>query len=108
MCIEFDLSGHIEDDEVFFSQRFKRLGQPIEIVHEKLEAVDEPAIGPEANLFHSIFERDELFDVEIGLVLKGLGSWIEVDVKGGAAVELQMGDEGGAKGGLERHGWFST
>lgn len=41
-------------------------------------------------------------------MLKGLGGWIEVDVKGGATVELQMGDEGGAKGGLERHGYFST
>jgi len=35
-------------------------------------------------------------------VLERLGGGIEVDVKGGAAVELEMGDEGGAKGGLPR------
>lgn len=33
-------------------------------------------------------------------MFKGLGSGIEVDVKGRASVELKMGDEGSAKGRL--------
>lgn len=33
-------------------------------------------------------------------MFEGLGGGIEVDVEGGAAVELEMSDEGGAKGGL--------
>jgi hypothetical protein len=35
-------------------------------------------------------------------VLEGLGGRIQVDVEGRPAVELEVGDEGGAKGGLEK------
>lgn len=101
MGVEFDLTRHIEYDEVLFGQRLKRLCQPIEVFHEKLEAVDEPTVGPKADLFHGILERDEFLDIEVGRVFKRLGGRIEVDVEGGAAVELQMGNEGCAKGGLE-------
>jgi hypothetical protein len=34
-------------------------------------------------------------------VLKGFSSRVEVDVKGGSAVEVEMCDKGGAKGRLD-------
>lgn len=96
--VEFDLARHIEDDEVLLSQGVEGLCQPVEVLHEELEAVDETAIGPEAHLFHGILEGDEFLDVEVGRVFEGLGGGIEVDVEGRAAVELQVGNEGGTEG----------
>lgn len=37
-------------------------------------------------------------------MVKGLGRGVEVDVEGGAAVVVQVGDEGAAEGGLEGRG----
>lgn len=37
-------------------------------------------------------------------MLKRFGGRVEVDVKGGASVELEMSDEGGTEGGLFRGG----
>ena len=100
MCVKLDLARHVEDDEVFLCERVEGFGQPVEVVHQKLEAVDQTAVGAEAGLFHGIAQGNEFFDVEVGGVLEGFGGWVKVDVKGGAAVELEVGDEGGAEGGL--------
>lgn len=35
-------------------------------------------------------------------MVEGLGGRIEVDVEAGAAIELKVGDEGGAEGGLQK------
>lgn len=46
-----------------------------------LEAVDESAVRTEPYLFHDIFERDEIFDVDVGLVGEIFGGRVEVDVE---------------------------
>jgi hypothetical protein len=35
-------------------------------------------------------------------MLEGFGSWVEIDVKGRATIQLEMGDKGGAKCGLQQ------
>ncbi|KAI6761848.1 hypothetical protein HG531_002401 [Fusarium graminearum] len=101
MGVQLDLSRHINNDEILFGQTLESVRQPVKVLHEELEAIDETAIRPEANFFHGIFERDELLDVEVGLMFERLGSGIEVDVKGGTAVKVKMGNEGGAKSRLD-------
>ena len=63
-----------------------------------LKAVDEPAVRPQRHFFHDIFEGDEVFDVEVGLVGEVFGGGVEVDVEAGAFVEAEMLDQGGAEG----------
>jgi hypothetical protein len=53
------------------------------------------------HLLHHVGEGDQVLDVEVGLVVEGLGRGVEVDVEGGAAVVVQVGDQGGAEGRLE-------
>jgi hypothetical protein len=101
MSVQLDLSRHVDNDEILFGQTVKSFCQPVKVLHEELEAIDETAIGPETNFFHRIFERDELLDVKVGFMFEGLGGRIEVDVKGGTAVKVKMGDEGGAKSRLD-------
>lgn len=100
MGVQLDLAGHVEDDEVFFRQRIEGFSQPVKVLEEEFEAVDEAAVGAEADFFHGVFEGDEFLDVEVGGVFEGFGGGVEVDVEGGAAVEVEMGDEGCAEGGL--------
>jgi len=46
-----------------------------------LEAVDQPAIRTKPYLLHDVFERNEIFDVDVGLVGEVLGGRVEVDVE---------------------------
>ena len=46
-----------------------------------LEAVDQPAVGPQMHLFHDIFQRYQVLDVEVWLVGKVFGGGVEVDVE---------------------------
>ena len=45
-----------------------------------LEAGHETAVGAEGQFFHHVFEGDEVFYVDVGLELEGLGGGVEVDV----------------------------
>ena len=56
-----------------------RVGR-IDIV-DVLEAVDEPAVRTQPYLFHDVFERDEIFDVDVGLIDEIFGRRVEVDVE---------------------------
>lgn len=53
-------------------------------------------------LLHDILQRDEITDVEGGLVLKGLNCGVEIDKVDLATEGLSVGDESGAKGRLSR------
>lgn len=98
--VQLDLARHVEDDEVLLGQRVEGVGEEVEVLHEELEAVDEPAVGAEPHLLHDVLERDEVLDVEVGRVLERLGRRVEVDVEGGPPVELKVCDEGRAERGL--------
>jgi hypothetical protein len=100
--VELDLAGHVDDDEVFFGERIECFGKEVEVLEQELKTVDESAVGPEPHFFHHIFERYEVFDVEVGFVGEVFGGGVEVDVEAGAAVGLEVIDEGGAEGGLGR------
>lgn len=65
-----------------------------------LEAVDEPAVGAQPYLFHDVLERDEVFDVDVGLVGEIFGRRVEVDVEAGALVVPEVLDESRAEGRL--------
>lgn len=102
--VKLDLAGHVDDDEVFLGQRVDGFGDEVEVLEQELETVDQPAVGAEAHFFHDVGEGDEVLDVEIGFMVEVLGRGVEVDVEGGAAVVLQVGDEGAAEGGLREGG----
>ena len=57
-----------------------------------LEAVDQPAVRPQRHFFHDVFERDEVFDVQVRLVGKVFRGRIEVDVEARALVQAQVLD----------------
>jgi len=65
-----------------------------------LEAVDEAAVGAQPYLVHDVGERDEVFDVDVGLVGEVFGRRVEVDVEAGALVVPEVLDEGRAEGRL--------
>jgi len=65
-----------------------------------LEAVDEAAVGAQPYLIHDVGERDEVFDVDVGLVGEVFGRRVEVDVEAGALVAPEVLDEGRAEGRL--------
>jgi hypothetical protein len=65
-----------------------------------LEAVDEAAVGAQPYLIHDVGERDEVFDVDVGLVGEVFGRRVEVDVEAGALVVPEVLDEGRAEGRL--------
>ena len=46
-----------------------------------LKAVDQSPVGPQALLFHDIFEGDELFDVEVRFIGKVLSGRVKVDIE---------------------------
>lgn len=102
--VELDLAGHVEDDEVVVGDFLEGIGEPVEVFHEELEAVDEAAIGAEAHLVHDILEADEVLDVEVGLKGKLLGGRVEVDVEARALGVLEVLDQSGAEGRLARTG----
>lgn len=79
--VQLNLARHVKDDKVLLRQRVEALGQEVEILHQELEAVDESTVGPQAHFFHDILERDEIFNVQVGLVLKGFGGRVEIDVE---------------------------
>jgi len=46
-----------------------------------LETIYQPAIRSQAHFFHNILERYELFDVQVWLIGKVFGCWVEVDIE---------------------------
>lgn len=98
--VQLDLARHVEDDEVLLGKRVEGVGEEVEVLHEKLEAVDQPAVGAETHLLHDVLEGDEVLDVEVRRVLERLGRRVQVDVERGPPVQLEVGDEGRAERGL--------
>lgn len=87
--VELDLSRHIDNDQVLVGDAFEGLGQEVKILHQKLEAVDQTAIWPQMQLFHDILEGDQVFDIDVGLVLEVLGGGVQVDVEARAPSERE-------------------
>lgn len=98
MCIQLDLAGHVEHDQVVLGDFFERIGKEVEVLEQELEAVDQPAVRAERHFVHDVGEGDEVFDVEVGFEGKGFGGRVEVDVEAGTLAVLEVLDEGGAEG----------
>jgi hypothetical protein len=98
MGIQLNLAGHIKHNQVIFGDLLERIRQPVQVLEQELEAVDQTAVGAQRHLFHDIFEGDEVFDVEVGLEGEVLGGGIEVYIETGAFVVLEVLDDGGAEG----------
>lgn len=50
-------------------------------IRDILKTVDQSTIGSQADFFHDIFKRDEVFDIQIGFVVKIFGGRIEIDIE---------------------------
>ena len=105
------------DDEIVVVESAELFLEPVHVLQEisvhvaserrrghahSLEAIDETAVGTHAHVGHDILERDELLDVDGGLVLEGVAcrGGVEVDDVGGAPGDAEVGGKGGAEGGL--------
>ena len=102
MRVQLDLPRQVKHNQILLAQRVERFTQKIQVLEEKLEAVDESPVGAERELGHGVFERDEVADVEVGRVGEVRGGWVEVHVEGGAAGVFEMREERGAEGGFAR------
>ena len=98
MCIELDLARAVENGKGFLVAGAEGFVEPVEVFKEEpglerekgqntrspgpawglmesiLEAGHQSTIGTESHLFHDIFKRDEILDIDIGLELKFLCS----------------------------------
>lgn len=101
VSVQLYLAGHVDHNQVLLRERVDGFGDEVEVLEEEFETVDQAAVGAEAHFLHYVGEGDEVFDVEVGLVVEGLGGGVEVDVEGGAAVVVEVGDEGAAEGRLD-------
>ena len=105
------------DDEIVVIESAQFFLEPVHVFQEisvhvaskrrrghahSLEAIDEAAVGAHAHVGHDVLERDELLDVDGGLILECVAcrGGVEVDDVCGAPGEAEMGGKGGAKGGL--------
>jgi partner of Y14 and mago protein len=110
------------DDEIVVVESAQFFLEPVHVFEEvpvhvgserrrghghSLEAVDEAAVGAHGHVGHDVLERDELLDVDGGLILEGVAcrGGVEVDDVGGAPGDAEMGGKGGAEGGLSCAGW---
>jgi len=100
--VQLDLARHVEDDQVLLAQRVQRLRQEVEVLHQELEAVDQAAVGAQAQLLHHVLQRDELADVQVRLVAERLRGRVEVDVEAAPPRVLQVLDQRVAEGRLAR------
>jgi hypothetical protein len=101
MGVQFDLTGQVKQDQVFFAERFNSSCKEIEILKEEFKAIDQAAVRPKGHFFHNIFEADEVFDVEIWLVGEVVGCWVKVDVETTAARMLEVLDHSSTEGSLK-------
>jgi hypothetical protein len=100
MCIQLDLPGHIEYYQIVLCNLLQRISQEVEVLHQELETIYQPAIGSKLHFLHDIFEADQVFDVEVGLEGEVFGGGVEVHVEARALAVLEVLDEGGAEGGF--------
>ncbi|KAI7242131.1 GPN-loop GTPase [Hortaea werneckii] len=77
--IQLDLTGHVDKDEILLRDILQRLGQEVHVFQEELKAVYQAAIRAEVELFHDIFEGDELSDKHERLLLRRC--WIKAEQK---------------------------
>ena len=81
MRVELDLTRHVDDDQIFLREWVERFGEEIEVFQEELETVDQTAVGSQSHFGHDVLERDEVFDVEVGLVRELFGGRVQVDIE---------------------------
>ena len=75
--VELDLAGAIEED-VGFAELAQTGLQPLEVVLELLEGVEDAAVGAQAVVGHDLLEGDEVPDVERARVVRLVVCWVQV------------------------------
>lgn len=98
--VQLDLARHVDDDEVLLGERLERVRQEVQVLHQELEAVDQPAVGAQPHLLHHVLQGDQFPDVQVRRVLERLRRRVQVDVEARAPVQLQVRYEGRAEGRL--------
>lgn len=78
MCVKLDLPWAVDDDVVVVVLA-QLVVQPVEIVEEVFETVDQATVGAEVHLFHYILQRNKLFDVDARLVFESFRGRIQVE-----------------------------
>lgn len=97
--VELELARTVDEEVVAGDGVLLELRvEPVDFAEEKLEAEDESAVGPEAELLHDVLESDEVADVDVGGVGQVLGGGVEVDGDDVALEGLGHGLDGVAVG----------
>lgn len=76
--VDLDLAGAVEQD-VVLAQLLQPVLQPLHVVFELLERVQDPAVGSQAIVRHDLLERDQVADVEGAGVVGPVVGGVEVD-----------------------------
>ncbi len=101
--VQLDLAGAVDEQVgvlLLLRQTRYPLLQPVEVLDQELHAVDEAAVGPEAEFVHDVLELDKLGDVDVRLVGKAVVGGVEVDDGDGTAEGAEELGHSVAVGGL--------
>ena len=87
---ELGLTRQVEHDVGVLAERVDRILEPVEVLLEVLDAVEQRAVGAEAERLHDLLQADERGDRGRAGVGRLGRRWIEVDDRDGP---LEGGEE---------------